>query len=92
MGLPMVLPPFFVKHLEVKKLNPPYCWACIHFANDKDGMQSVCMRFGAVVFLSSSCGEFERRVAAGILVVGEFEIREKFRWGLDDLTKREPSS
>lgn len=66
-------------------MDTPYCWECVHSAGCD--MQTICSKYGACVLIFSSCSGFERRVGADQLVLKAEELKERFRFGLNDLRK-----
>ena len=82
-----MLPPGFVRYWDGKGLHRPYCWECIHFANEKFTMRGLCWEYGAYVSLYSSCESFVRRENSTTPIVHESMIRVSHRLGLNDLVK-----
>jgi hypothetical protein len=80
-----MLPPDFLKHLEGGGVRPPHCRVCAHAADFE--RELVCLKYGAYVFLYSSCGSFERR-ERGLPIVMKEEVEGKFGSGLVDLRGR----
>jgi len=77
-----MLPPDFLKHLEGGGVRPPHCRVCAHAADFE--RELVCLKYGAYVFLYSSCISFERR-EKGLPVVTKETIEGKLGSGLVDL-------
>jgi hypothetical protein len=82
-----MLPPGFVKYWDGKGLHRPYCWECIHFADERFTMRGICWEFGAYVSLYSSCKDFVRRVMSDTPIVTQDDIKISHRLGLNDLVK-----
>jgi len=80
----MPFPPGFVKSAPYKGLNPPHCQCCNNCVNHAGTGKLLCWKYGAYVFLDSSCASFEQNLSAGVT---SREIEAKFRSGVDDLTK-----
>ena len=70
-------------------MSPPLCRDCVHATNYN--RWKLCMKYGAYVFLYSSCGFFERRVGSDSPVVTEQMVKDKFSFGLVDLQEAESS-
>jgi hypothetical protein len=81
-----MLPPDFVKQLEAKGTHPPHCWECASVAS-LEGLDLVCMKYGAYILLYSSCSSHERRGASDSPILSKAEVARKFRWGLNELRK-----
>lgn len=82
-----MLPPGFVRFYNEKGLDRPYCNQCVHFATEGGTNRGLCWKQGAYISLYSSCSDFDRRVNSSTPIVGEGEIKAKFRFGPGDLLK-----
>ena len=82
----MTLPPNFVRDLQVdiEDPYPPHCGRCAHHTQESGKIGLLCWKYGAKVLWESSCKSFEERLDYGAT---EEQIKEKFPFGLNDLTK-----
>jgi hypothetical protein len=80
-----MLPPGFVRHLEGKGLQRPYCFECVRFALEWGTSRGLCWEYGAYVSLYSSCKSFERRVGSSTPIVNADEIGVRYRFGMKEL-------
>jgi hypothetical protein len=81
-------PPGFLRSLQARGLDRAYCRECVHFAHEKERGGSICLEYGVVIFLYSTCDDFIRRVGSDSPVVSGEEITKRFPLGLEDLTKQ----
>ena len=84
----MTLPPGFVNYSQVKGTDWKECRFCANSVEGPHDRRLICWKFGAYVSIYAVCDDFIKKEHYGAeTYVKDFEIAQKFRFGLNDLMK-----
>lgn len=81
----MLPPDFNTSILDAQGIGPPFCRECFHSAVELGTCERLCVKYGAYVYLYSSCSSFERRVGSDSPIMSRQDAQARFRGGLVDL-------